>query len=59
MKSTTLKKLKDNQKFQLGNRKLSAVYRLVRVNKKEKTATYNSIESNRSFMSDWNRKCFV
>lgn len=59
MKSTTLKKLRDHQSFTLTTRKLAVTYRLHRLDKKTKKASFTSISTNRSFQVDWNKKCFI
>ena len=59
MKSTKLRNLKDNQKFYLSKEIKAVSYTLLRLNRKEKTATYQSNNSTRTFERSWELDCFL
>lgn len=58
MKKSILRKLKDNQVFRISNRS-SVAYRLLRLDKKTKTATYQSVNTSLTFERDWNKECLI
>lgn len=59
MKQSKLRNLKDNQRFHLSKRKGAVTYTLLRKDRKQKTATYQSNNSTRTYERDWNLKCFL
>ncbi len=59
MKPTKLNTLSDNQKFKLSKKKKAPTYRLQRLDKKSKTATYSSLRSKLTFERSWSRVCFL
>lgn len=59
MIATTLKNLKDNSEFFLNLQRLRTKYTLLRLDKKTKTATFESQRSHKTLEKDWETKCFI
>jgi hypothetical protein len=59
MKQTKLRNLKDNQKFYLSKSIKAVNYTLLRLDRKSKTATYQSNNSTRTFERKWDLNCFL
>jgi len=59
MKSTKLKNLKDNQKFYLSKERKATSYTLLKLDRKNKTATYQSNTSTRTSIRSWDKECLV
>lgn len=59
MKSTKLRNLKDNQKFYLSKKKKATNYTLLKLDRKNKTATYQSNTSTRTSTRNWNLFCYI
>jgi hypothetical protein len=59
MKKTKLRNLKDNAKFYLSKERKATTYTLLKLDKKNKTATYQSNSSTRTSTRSWDLECLV
>lgn len=54
-----LDKLSDGAQFYLSARPTAAIYELNRLDKNRREATYTSIKSDRTFVSNWKKRVLV
>jgi len=59
MKPTKLRNLKDNAKFYLSKSIKAVSYKLLKLDRKNKTATYQSNSSTRTSTKSWDLECLV
>jgi len=59
MKPTKLRNLKDNAIFYLSKERKATTYKLLKLDRKNKTATYQSNTSSRTSTRSWDLGCFV